>query len=505
MKASSVALATLLLAGCTGTGSSSSQSASTAENAAAETDGEYPVLRMPYRVGMFGNSDEELVEEEINKILREKAQAEIDLVGIEIGNWTTQLNLMLTGGENSLDIFTSYWYTSVSNLQSNGQVIALDDLMSEEAPELQELFADYPEILDCARINGQLYGIPAVTAWASGNIYVVNKNDSDAANIDWTQVHSLEDLTDAMIKMKQANPSSYYIPGSTEPYWVPKDIDYLGDTYYLGVLTDPMNSTTIENYYESDYFKNFLENVKVWKENGLISPDPLSNSNPTLSNLQYGIANGTPGYSWSVDEFCYEMKEAGQFSFEMVGCDLGDRMLTTGNVTTSIWCITPFCKDPAAAMRVMNELFTNPEVANLLANGIEGRHYVMNENGQMQYPEGTDTSALGWNSQSGSYFPNSMLCPAWDFQQPDVYDQMKQSNEESPRSLALGFSFDSSSVTDQITACTNVIAQYYTPLMYAEVDIDEVLPVFQQALRDAGIDEIIAEKQKQLDAWLAEQ
>ena len=36
-----------------------------------------------------------------------------------------------------------------------------------------------------------------------------------------------------------------------------------------------------------------------------------------------------------------------------------------------------------------------------------------------------------------------------------------------------------------------------------EVDIDEVLPVFQQALHDAGIDDIIAEKQAQLDAWLA--
>ena len=40
-------------------------------------------------------------------------------------------------------------------------------------------------------------------------------------------------------------------------------------------------------------------------------------------------------------------------------------------------------------------------------------------------------------------------------------------------------------------------------LINGEVDIDEILPVFQQALHDAGIDDIIAEKQAQLDAWLA--
>ena len=56
-----------------------------------------------------------------------------------------------------------------------------------------------------------------------------------------------------------------------------------------------------------------------------------------------------------------------------------------------------------------------------------------------------------------------------------------------------------------MTACANVVAQYYTPLMYGEVDIESTLPKFQADLKNAGIDEIIAEKQAQLDAWLAEQ
>ena len=80
----------------------------------------------------------------------------------------------------------------------------------------------------------------------------------------------------------------------------------MGDTKYLGVILNPDENTTVENYYESSQFLDFMEQVKIWQENNLISPDPMSNDQATLYNLQYGIVDGTPGYSWSVDEFCYE-------------------------------------------------------------------------------------------------------------------------------------------------------------------------------------------------------
>ena len=99
--------------------------------------------------------------------------------------------------------------------------------------------------------------------------------------------------------------------------------------------------------------------------------------------------------------------------------------------------------------------------------------------------------------------PNASECPLW-FDTPTYFwDLAEQTNKEAIPSKALGFSFDPSPVADQVTACTNVYNQYYLPLINGEVNIDEILPVFQQALRDAGIDAIVAEKQAQLDTWLA--
>ena len=64
----------------------------------ASTNGEYPVIRVPYSI-VFDSFDADKVEDALNEIMREKAGAEIELVGIEFANWSTQLNLMLTGGE----------------------------------------------------------------------------------------------------------------------------------------------------------------------------------------------------------------------------------------------------------------------------------------------------------------------------------------------------------------------------------------------------------------------
>ena len=321
------------------------------------------------------------------------------------------------------------------------------------------------------------------------------------AGIVCSQINYFDCDTDAMIVMKQANPDKYFIPGSTYPYWIPKDIDYLGDTNYLGVLTKPTESTTIENYYESDYFKDFMEHVKIWKANDLFSPDPLSNNQPTLMSLILGIADGTLGYNW--DAQVGIQNTAVQNGIDVVGTGITDALATSGDVTTYMWHVSPFSKNPEAAMRVLNVLFTDPDAAQIAANGLEGLEYVLDENGQMNYPEGKTMGDLGWAAASMAYWPNVTLCKTWNYEPENIYDMMREKNQTAKKSLALGFQFDSTPVADQMTACANVVAQFYTPLMYGEVDIDSTLEEFNKQLYNAGLQDILDEKQAQLDKWLA--
>ena len=469
----------------------------------ASSDEVYPVIRMAYD-RLFSTDSESKIEDALNVIMRKEAHAEIDLVPVDFASMTTQLNLMLTGGSDSIDIFSSFWYMPLSTLYANGQVAPLDDLLTSDGAGILDLFADNPEILDSSKINGKLYGLPSYGPYSSPMIYIVKKTDSESAGIDWTNIHTLDEVTDAILKMKAANPDHYYIPGATESYWIPKDIDYLGDTSFLGVLTDPLNSTTVVNYYESDYFLDLLKNVKIWQANEVINPDSMSNTNPTLMSIQYGITSGTPGYGWNLDEWLYEANLQQTYGDDMVGAQMGDRLITTGTATTYLWHITSFSKNKEAAMRVLRVFYTNKDAANLLGNGIEGENYILNADGKVEFPEGKDMTNSGWTGLGASYnLPNSSECPVWYYQPDNMWQMMAETNAEAKASLALGFTFDSTPVADEVTACNNVIAQYYLPIINGEVDIDETLPVFQKALHDAGIDKVIAEKQSQLDAWLA--
>ena len=59
-------------------------------------------------------------------------------------------------------------------------------------------------------------------------------------------------------------------------------------------------------------------------------------------------------------------------------------------------------------------------------------------------------------------------------------------------------------VQTQVAAVANVVSQYNTALTYGEENPEEVLPEFLAELEAAGINDIIADYQAQLDAWLAE-
>ena len=56
---------------------------------------------------------------------------------------------------------------------------------------------------------------------------------------------------------------------------------------------------------------------------------------------------------------------------------------------------------------------------------------------------------------------------------------------------------------NEVTACNNVVSQYDAALRWGTLNPDETLDQFNAELEAAGINEIIEEKQRQLDEYLA--
>ncbi len=177
---------------------------------------------------------------------------------------------------------------------------------------------------------------------------------------------------------------------------------------------------------------------------------------------------------------------------------------TTSNLN-NYWYIPYTSEQPERAMQILNEMYSNPDVANLLIYGIEGKYYefVDEENGVIGYPEGVTSDDLGW-TVAAWHFPNELIAHKWVTDGPDIWADTIQFNKDCQPSTAKGFVWDSMDVTNEVVACTTVLNKYKKGLETGDVDPDTVWEQMKQEFEEAGIQKILTEKQKQLDNWLAD-
>ena len=145
----------------------------------------------------------------------------------------------------------------------------------------------------------------------------------------------------------------------------------------------------------------------------------------------------------------------------------------------------------------------NPDLANILINGLEGTHYEFTDkdNGVINYPDGVTASNTGYTSLPWAW-PNEAISYVWEGNDPDIWDQTQEFNNNAVVSPAKGFAWDNTDVQNEVTACANVTAKYGPALECGSLDPETTIPKFLDELKAAGADTIIAEKQRQLDDWL---
>ena len=179
--------------------------------------------------------------------------------------------------------------------------------------------------------------------------------------------------------------------------------------------------------------------------------------------------------------------------------------INTSDVNGIGFAISATSKHPEAAMKFLNEMYTNPDVVNLLAWGIEGTHYEVQDDGTIDFPEGLDAATTTYGLNMDWFFGNQFLTYIWGKgRDTTIYSRLEANNKNAQFSPVMGFSYDSTPVSTEIAALTNVKNQYLPGLACGSLNPETELPKFLQALEDAGLQKVIDEKQAQLDAWIAE-
>lgn len=464
---------------------------------------ELTTVQVAYMITMNPAEERDMVQDAINELLAEKDLGiQVELVCIDFASWNTQINLLLTDG--GVDLFNSAWVSSLSVLADNGSIAPIDGLLAEYGQGIVDTLGDY---LACAEVDGQIYGAPKVDAYSSAPMFMMRKDLADEAGIDPEAVTDLASLTEALKLAREKFPDMTIIStGSNGDYFSSYDTDTLGTEDPLGVLmlSPDSGDLTVINYYESDQFTEHLAYAAQWSELGFFRKDPLNIQDGSLSFIADGEAFGGFAYYCSEDA-CIAVQE-NNLGYEIYACQLADTpWARTGNVNGMTWCIPALSQNQEGAMIFLNELFINAELSNLVCSGIEGVHYVQTGEGNITYAEGLDAMTTGWPSGMGTFWPNLLITEPWAPSPAGIYDEWLASNETCGKSPALGFAFNAAPVADEISACANVVDKYYSAMMLHIGDTEQMHADFLSELESAGIGDIIAEKQAQLDAWAAAQ
>lgn len=439
--------------------------------------------------GKFDDMDEVMAA--VNEISREKIGVEVEFHAYEFGQWFQQYSLFLSGTED-IDILANYG--GYLNAVSQGAAYDLTDLLPEYGQDIIALEGDY---LKSGEINGVQYAIPiyASYAWNMGIIYRQDIVDELGLNEQVAAVKTLEDWGAVLEAVKEAKPEItpfVALSGNTAPVFQYGTWDDLGNNY--GVLMDGGASSEVVNLFETEEYAQLCGVLHDWYEKGYSSKDIQTQTDGFQVLIQNDAAFSTIGQTDFNTSF-YQSTSCGK---DMGIVMLGEPVARTYNNVT--YTVMSNSEHPEACMKFLNLWISDPEVGTLISYGIEGKHYQLNENGLGCYPEGQDASSCTYHLGSNLSNINRIL---WESENPDYAELLVESNRDARKSAGMGFSFNTESVTNEITQLDNVCSKYQIGLECGALDPETALPVFIEELKGAGIEKVIEEKQRQLDEFLA--
>lgn len=436
------------------------------------------------------------VQEEINKITKAKINATVKLVPISYGAYMQQMNLMMAGNE-SLDLLVSGMGTYNTQV-SQGRLIPMNDLITKYGSGITSAFS--PEIINSTQINGKIYGVPSNRDLAADYGLVMRKDLVDKYHLDITKIKSLDDL-DAVFKTIKDNepnviPLVSYVPGSTPvDSLAPSKFDVLDDK--IGVLPNHDNNLKVVNMFDTNEYKQMIQTIRRWFTSGYIRKDESTSKDNSTDLIK---ANRAFSFFTSLKPG-YEAQASRAAGTEMVAARFSQPITTTKSITNFMWSIAKNSKDPERAMMFLNLMYSDKNIINLLDWGIEGKDYVKVSENVIDYPQGVNGSNVAYGLNLGWLFGNQFLSYVFKTDSPDIWKKTDDFNKASKKSKALGFTFDVTSVKTESTSVANVLNQYKVGLETGTLDPDKYLPELNKALKEAGIDKVMAEKQKQLTEW----
>lgn len=460
------------------------------------------------------------------------------------------------GANEEIDILNLCFVDPMQYINEK-RILCLDDMITEEnAPYLFETLESRPDmkLLDT---KGNLYGIGTqeIAPAYGGSMIIFKRSTLQTLGLygegagqyqDWDLI-GYDDL-DAIFEAIKSNPATnktesgatvYPCPiiASTAPYSAFAPADYMssGTQSPLAVLKVEEDGSTkpeVVNYYEMDTFKQYIEKVSEWNAKGYIHPDALTTSSSFGDMLDSGqwvsmFLGLQPGL---IPQYNTDYSEEGD---SWIALALTEVPYYTSSTPMLSMAINSKSRRPNKAMRIIDAIFSDEKLVNMLQYGLEGEHWeyasteenpnIGKENGYIIQTKNNLDNNL-YTGLPGVYGNKNLVYSTLAskdnitelIEESVAYEEMTIEYADEAlahSSVAAGFIYDNNKQKVRIQNIEgNVISRYLSQLTTGKGKVGtdgtytgpgSTYADFIAALKNAKVDNVIADKQEQLDAWLA--
>ncbi|MEK3883520.1 ABC transporter substrate-binding protein [Paenibacillus sp. PL2-23] len=440
------------------------------------------------------SSEWEDIQRRVNQIVRSKLQVSVHFLPVNEGSWEQRIKLMLTGGE-ALDLVVvrhPSYYTHVAEKR----LLPLQGLLDKYGKDIRKQLS--AEQRDAGKVWNAIYAVPVVRETAVQYGILLREDLVNKYKVDVSSVQSLEDVEAVLKRIHELEPEIVpLVPkkaGSSileefAPY------DPLGDGF--AILPDYDNDGKVVNAFATEQYEQQIRLIREWYVSGLVHQESATNNDSAYELIRSGEA-----FAYlSVLHPGIEAQESRAAGRAMLAIPLTEAYSTTSSTGAVMWGIPLSSRHTDKAMQLLNLLYADSDIVNLLTWGIEGQHYSIQSDSAIDIPIGEQQSQWMPVMITGRIFGNPQLAYSLEDEPSNLWERLHTFGITAKRSYAYGFNFYAKPVQTEIAAVEGIAKQYRLGLESGVLDPEIYLEEMLDQLQQAGIERLVNEKQNQLDEW----
>lgn len=473
--------------------------APSSEETQAGPDTSDAVVLKIYGVGNEGGTYNDEIIEAINKITSEEINATIDLNMISWGDYSTKLPAIMASGEDYDLIYTSTWCF----FKTEGPKGAFYELTPEMLQScMPKTYAEYPETAwQQGSIDGKVYMVPCVINEFDSTSYVIRGDLRKKYNVP--EVKTTEDLEAYMAAIKENETGMIPYKGSATDNFqtgfvmYPNDFIPSGGVIAGGVVAPYDDASVVEAAYKQEATKEFYGMMHDWYSKGYIANDILASKTSSGDNFKTGTS-GIAATSLNNASSLRQDIIAANADWELEYVDFeGDSKVQRIAYNGNGMAVGRNSKNAERALMFLELVYQNQDLYDLINYGIEGKTYVLNEDGSYSTPEGANPNDLQlpqlWMGLRTAKFDRTSASE-WDVVTAKKAEYAKKAYDNP----LVNVTYDLTEVQAEIAAIKNLYDQYQVPMEWGVVDPEEQYDDLMQKFQDAGMEKVMEVVRKQV-------